>query len=73
MAPYAKQPVAGDEVPMEPCDARPFTGTTLKVVPFQVRAYAGAPDGHACMKGPPALVEVAHAMPAGGFEPFSDR
>ncbi len=32
----AKQPVAGELVPYEPCDATPFVGITLRVDPFQV-------------------------------------
>jgi hypothetical protein len=32
----AKQPVAGELVPNEPCDAAPLAGSTLRIVPFQL-------------------------------------
>jgi hypothetical protein len=70
---YPKQPVAGEDVPNEPCDARPFAGTTLKTVPFHVSENARASEGHDWRYGPPALVDVAHASPAGGLEPLSAR
>jgi len=32
----AKQPVAGELVPDEPCDAAPLAGSTLSIEPFQL-------------------------------------
>jgi hypothetical protein len=63
--------VRGAALPDEPTDGDPCLGATTSEVPFQRTVNCPSPLGQACRYGPGAVVDVAHAMPAGGEDTLS--